>query len=396
MWKSINGIVDAELTSAEPEAALTAINEIGIELWHLRQTGVLSYRFRLRRTDLAKLSGLCQKRGETLQVKKRLGLYWQLAAWKKRPILLLGMTLCLVAVLLIPTRVYFVRVSGNETVPTRRILAAAEESGIHFGAKRKAVRSEKVKNDLLAAVPELEWAGVNTSGCIAVVSVREGSAAEDVEAEGGVRHIAAARDGYLLSGTVVRGTPMFQPGQTVRQGQILISGYTDCGLTIRAERAEGEIFARTNRSFEAHTPAVCVRKSGQGDSHKKYSLLIGKKRINLWKGSGISDTTCGRMYKEYYMTLPGGFVLPVALCVDTYSVANLEQQEISPLDAEKALTQFAEACLQQEMVSGTIQEKQESVGSENGCYVLRGDYDCTEMIGRVSREQIGEIHVKSG
>ena len=38
----------------------------------------------------------------------------------------------------------------------------------------------------------------------------------------------------------------------------------------------------------------------------------------MFKDSGISDTTCVKMYSEDYLTLPGGFRLPVALVTDTY------------------------------------------------------------------------------
>ena len=43
------------------------------------------------------------------------------------------------------------------------------------------IRSEKVKNSLLQRIPQLQWAGINTDGCVAVISVREKTAIKNSE-----------------------------------------------------------------------------------------------------------------------------------------------------------------------------------------------------------------------
>ena len=171
-WRSLSGILEVELTSAEPEEALSAVNSSGIEMIHIRRTGDLSYQFCIRRSDYPRLEVLCRKREETLHVLQKVGIYWIGNALPKRPILIIVFLFFLFATLYVPSRVLFVKVEGNHLVPSGKILAAAEASGICFGASRREVRSEQVKNALLATVPELQWVGVNTAGCVATVSVR--------------------------------------------------------------------------------------------------------------------------------------------------------------------------------------------------------------------------------
>lgn len=395
LFQSMSGMMEVELTSAEPEAALGAVSAKGIEIFHAAQKGELTLRFRIRRRDYAALAALCEKRGETLKLLRKNGLYWAAGQLLRRPVLLMGMALFLAMVLYLPSRVFFVRVEGNTAVPSRQILAAAEECGIRFGASRRKVRSEKVKNALLSAVPGLQWAGVNTTGCVATISVRERTEVRPAEQEWEVSSIVAARDGYILSGTATRGNALFQPGQTVKEGQVLISGYTDCGISIRATRAEGEIMAQTSRDLEAVTPAEWVRRGEKTGSKKKYSLLVGKKRINLWKDSGILDPGCGRMYKEYVITLPGDFRLPLALCVEEFTSYETDVSVLSPQEAEEALESFADRYLSQQMVAGTIQSRRRTVSKTGGIYRLTGSYVCAEMIGRVQREQIGDTNGKN-
>ena len=394
--QSMGGMLELTLTSPGIETALEAINARGIPLLAVTRSDTLTVRFRIRRWDYRALAALCEKRGEKLEIRRRMGVYWAAKRLFARPVLLMGAALFLAAALYLPSRIFFVRVEGCQTVPARQILEAAEESGIRFGASRREVRSEKVKNALLGALPQLQWAGVNTSGCVATISVRERTMLEPTEPTPAVSSIVASRDGFILSATVTRGNGLCQPGQAVREGQVLISGYTDCGIRIQATAAEGEIFAQTSRNLTAVTPSTCAILGEETGAGKNICLILGKKRINLWKDSGILEGSCGRMDKEYTLTLPGGFSLPVKLRVQTYTRRETACAEVPPETARGALSGFAGDYLASRMVAGQILAGQESVRLQNGVYRLEGNYVCAEMIGRVRTEQIGDIHGKSG
>lgn len=390
VWRSLEGMMEVELTSAEPELSLERINAAKISAYHVRQKNPLTFLFSISRADYAVLSGMCEKQGENLKIIRKYGLYWTGMALAHRPALLVGMAMLLCFVLYLPSRVFFVQVEGNTSVPTRKILAAAEECGIRFGASRRLVRSERVKNSLLSAVPELQWAGVNTAGCVATVSVRERSAPPQKAQAHAVTSIVAARDGYILSGTVTSGSPLFTVGQTVKAGQTLVSGYTDTGLCIRAGKAEAEIYAQTNRNLTVITPSTWLQRGKETDAKKKISLILGKNRINLWKGSGNLDAGCGRIESTYRLTLPGGFALPVTLCVERISSYELTREELDSARVEDSLREFAGDYLTQTMIAGEILQHSEVLFREDGIYSLEGEYLCKEMISRVHAEQIGD------
>ena len=100
------------------------------------------------------------------------------------------------------------------------------------------------------------------------------------------------------------------------------------------------------------------------------------------------------MYTEYYLTLPGGFRLPVALCVQTRTVYETQSGALSQEEAETALSGFAQRYVVAQMVAGQIRQSAQSVISSDGCYRLEGSYVCEEMIGRVQQEQIGDTNGK--
>ena len=385
----IPGSILVEITSPEPEGTLNAILQEDIPVAGVMQKNALAFRFSVRRQDLKRLEALVQRIGCKLEVIRRQGVYWKLKALQKRPVLVWMVVVLAAVSIFLPTRILFVRVEGNQNLPSRKILSAAEISGIRFGASRKKVRREKMKNALLSQLPQLQWAGVNTSGCTAVISVRERTE-EQKQRSIAFSNLVATQDGYILSQTILGGTPMFTPGESVIKGQVLVSGYTDCGICLRAGRAEGEILAQTVREITAVTPSE--RQSIREITDKKYkiSLLIRKKRINLWKDSGIWDATCDRMYEEYYITLPGGFQLPFGWCVERYASRELTELTLAYGSLEKLLSGSAEAYLKNQMLSGTIRKSGLTYEEREGFLQMTGEFDCVEMIGFMQRMEIGE------
>lgn len=393
-WNSLSGMVEVELASGDIGATLSAMNRQNIPVFNTKYRDELTARFYLQRKDYKQACVLCQKRGDRLCLLGYRGIYWSLWRILHRPVLLGGLCLLLAFTMYVPTRVFFVRVEGNNQIPGRQILAAAEDCGICFGAFRREVRSEKVKNALLSALPQLQWACVNTSGCVAIISVREEADLTAQQKTGQVGSIVACTDGIIESATAVSGSLVVSAGQAVKEGQLLISGYTDCGLLIQVTRAEGEIFAQTKHEQTVKMPVRGFKKMPMGEEFRVYSLLLGKKRINLWNNSRIWGTTYDRIYEQYDITLPGGFQLPVALCVERYISCDVKENEIPQADAEEKLTGFADAYLVRHMVAGNILHRDDTFFLEDDAYILEGRYTCREMIGRLRPEKMGEEYGK--
>ncbi len=384
---SVNGYYHIQITSANPIRTLEKLNSAGCELYDIRSIDDLNVSFYIKRSCYNVVSNIIKKHGDQEIILKKSGIFWSVNGLLRRPVLLLGVVILLTMVLYLPTRVLFVRVEGNTTVPSRYITEQAGFCGIGFGASRRAVRSEKVKNALLAAIPQLRWVGVNTKGCVAVISVRERDPQTSQSVTSGTGSIIALRDGILSDITVLRGNSLCRIGQAVKQGQVLISAYTDCGICVKAERAEGEVVALTNRTIEAITPVFSDYRGEVTRTETLYSLRIGKKIINFFKDSGISDTTCVKMYKEIFLTLPGGFRLPVSLITQNrvhYTNTDAERQNT---DCYQWLSDRTAKYLQNQMLAGEILNNHDQITLLEDVCVLSGMYFCRENIGQFRNEE---------
>jgi len=389
LWDSLGGMVCLRLTGADPEETLRRAGIAGITVLGIRRDpDPMSRCFEVHRRHYAPLLKLADSRGDQLEITARKGVYWKLKALGGRPVLLIGIVFLLIMTAFLPTRILFVEVEGSGSVPAKRIIAAADAAGLGFGASRRSLRSEKLKNALLEAIPELQWVGVNTKGCLAAITVRERQQTEPIRPSGGVASIVAVRDGVIREITVERGSGMCKVGEAVKAGQVLISGYTDCGLSIRATRASGEVYASTVHNLTAVTPSDWKIRGEEGDSIKKISVIIGKKRINLFQSSGIFHTGCVKMYEEYDLALPGGFSLPVTLSVEVWQSYDDTTVSTASESAASLLSDFGKAYLADQMVAGQILSRSEITETGEGVLRMRGVYACREMIGQIRNEEI--------
>ncbi len=334
------------------------------------------------------LYSVVQKLGGSVTVVKANPLTNITRQFLRRPVLTLFVVLILLCSAYLPTRILFLQVEGNAQIPTGTILDSAEKCGVRFGAARSFIRSEQVKNNLLEQFPQLQWVGVNTTGCVATIQVLEKNKTEDIPAkEQSVSNIVAATDGIVLQYSATKGTALCKTGQAVKTGQVLISGYTDNGLTVTATQAAGEVQALTSRSLQLVTPMPTTVRGEIRTIKQYFSIRIGKNLINLQKDSGIYGGSCAKIYEEDYVCLPGGFQLPVSLSRTTeiwYETLELTQPE----EEDAAwMSSFAKAYLQRQMIGGQILSAEDDFLAAQDCICLQSEYICREMIGRIKYEE---------
>ena len=370
LWWRVSGWVRLRLTSADCTGRLREISR-EIRLDDIVVENELTSEFTVSRGQWERIR---TGDGDALELVEEGGLpvlLGRLHRWR-----ILAGTVLLLGVLtaFLPTRIWFLRVEGNGDVPARRILEEAASCGVRFGASRQELRSERVKNHLLWAIPELRWAGVNTDGCTAVITVavrQQERMPEDVLPG----DIIAGTDAVVTAVYPEVGTALTVPGQAVEEGQVLISGTADLGLAIRRDRAAGEVYGLTRRSIKAILPGETAVRRETGQVVRKYYLQIGKKYVNFSNDSGILHGTCVKMRTVNYLTLPGGFQLPVALVTETWRLC--ETQSIPRPDGEDLMAEAARRYVLEQMTAGTIASERLTVQGGS----VTAEFACREMIG---------------
>lgn len=385
--KSVRALMRVEFTSASVADMLTAINDSGIAIKDVIPINTLVVEATINSGDYQRLQKLLDRRGESVKIIRRQGLLWILDSVRKRPFLIVGIAMIMLITMFLPTRILFVNVEGNNTVSTKQITQAAEQVGIRFGASRKHVRSERIKNALLAQLPQLQWVGVNTYGCVAVICVEEETTDVKIN-ENKISSIIASCDGIIKEITVTRGNALCKVGQAVTAGQVLVSGYTDCGIKIKATSANAEVYAETSHEIEAITPARWHGREYALKDKCRFYLIFGKNIIKLFKDSGISPAGCVKMYVENYLTLPGGFRLPIAVAKEQLIYFTEQPVFASNTTEYTWLDRQSNDYISAHMNAGKILDSESSMVLMGDVIYHYGKYACYEMIGRVRNEEI--------
>ena len=88
----VSGMVDVELTCADPAATMSLLYKLGIPIYNAsREDEDIVIHFQVQRKDFRKLNALVKKKGYRLRLMRRFGLYWSARMALTRPILLLGL-----------------------------------------------------------------------------------------------------------------------------------------------------------------------------------------------------------------------------------------------------------------------------------------------------------------
>lgn len=370
-----------EVKCASPPDLITHFAGNGVTVEDVQPIDSLTFSCRIAQKDYEAFSEVLKKYGAECIVRKKTGMRLRIKQLKKRPVLIFGVLLLVICVLFLPGRILFVRVTGNVKVPSNLIVEKAAQNGVYFGAARAQIRSEKIKNLLLSEIPELQWAGINTYGCVAVISVQELIENRNEREDYVANNLIASDDGIVTDISVTRGSTLCKVGQAVKKGQVLVSGMSDYGICLKETGAEGEIYANTGHRLRVLTPRTVEKKTATVKTETRYGIILGKKLINFYKGSGISGTNCDRMYSQCYIVLPGGFQLPLSFVKE--EIVYYDTEEASVPDSEMVwLNTASENYLLSRMVAGEIRKKNVAIKFEDDLCELYGAYQCREIISR--------------
>lgn len=372
----LKGWRQAHITGPYPEALLKNLSDGGISFWNFQKTGDMEATFCIDGKYKEQVEGM--GKGYLVEWEPIKGVYP--GARRMRLRLLLPVTLCMISLLVfyLQSRVWFITVQGNASIPGEVILRTLEECGVGMGTA--GFDLYEVKNYLLSRIPELSWCTINREGPLAEVVVRERTGEEMEEEEEVPVNLVAGLSGVVESVTVLDGTAQVKPGDVVQEGSVLISGFTDLERTILVTGASGEVMARTWREVDCVLPKNRLEKSYTGKIRRLISLEIGKKTINFYKSSGISYHEYDKMKVENPLTLPGGYVLPVSLNITT--LAEYESVPAVEVMAEEILSDSIQTQVLHQLLAGVILDVEQTMKEGQESYCISSVVECREEIGR--------------
>ncbi len=387
--KLLRGSVRVRAQSAYPERVLNLCSARGIEFWDVRWLSAAELSLCVARRDLRALRRAAEGIGADLTVERAEGAPFFLARFRRRYALLAGLALCAALLAVNSLFIWDLEVTGNETVPTERILRALREQGVHRGTPVYSFDTQELCNRVLPELRDLCWIGVNVRGCRAYVQVRERVRPPERVNEKAPTNVVARRAGLVTKVRALDGEKRVLPGASVQRGQLLIAGVVDTGgtehpsVSTRFLAGKGEVWARTWYELSVYIPLRWEEKRYTGEKEHSYALLWGENRLKIGaKGSSILDGDCDKIKNQTQWTLFGIFSLPVTWETEERLICETQSCTRTREEAEGR----GRAVLEEYLAS--LIGKDGSVTGERIASAVQGEYllvtlsaECLEQIG---------------
>lgn len=392
------GYVEVRAEGAFPERLLNLCAQNRLPFWALSWGDETSFIFRVRLKDLPRLRQYAQWAMCTIRERMRRGGLAAMLRWRRRWGFVAGAVLAFLAMAVLSRFVLVVEVTGNETVPTAVILTELQRLGVRAGAYGPSLDRTALANEALIALPELSFMAINLHGTRVEVVVREVEQVPEMLDEDTPADVVAAADGIILDIHTSAGRAMFEDGDTVAKGEVLISGDvelrkpegSDYDIGKLVVRAAGEVTARTWRELEASIPLAAQVKKYTGRERTLWSAEILWGTLEFYGNSSISYEKYDKITQDHTLTLFGR-TLPFGIRQVTCREYTLTEREV---DADAARAMLEEELLRQldRILAGSqgqVLRTDFTARQENGLLTVTMLAECQEQIG-VTVEREGE------
>ena len=374
------GWLRAEFECAAPEQVLNRLSREQIAFWDAQVRDPFHVQLSLLCRDRRKAQeAAAHAQADFTALSMHAGIRDAVLLWRRAG-LTAAVALSVFLTLWLQNFVWFVRVSGNQSVPAGEIVSAMETFGVRFGARSKAINSQEMKNKLLGTVEGLQWAAVNCSGGVCNVLVKEREMTPELLDRRLPHDIVALRSGTVTAVSVLEGQALCAVGDTVQAGEVLVSGINEFAVSVQRVHAQAEIYARTWHPIEVQIPSLYQKRTELTAKHVSRWLQIGRIQIKISGNSSNYGVGCDKIRTRYALTLPGGYQLPLSLICETTADWQTAAARLTAKEAADILLAGAQHAVQQSMTAGQILSEEHQITEAPSVFSLQAVYACEEMI----------------
>ena len=397
LFRVLNFLSGYRRLSCDPSKASEAVTLLlreDIDYWAMKREpgGVLT--FCLLEKEYKRLNRLAD--GIPLETISRHGLPPLLYRYRKRLGIPLGVLIFLLLTKLSTQYIWEITVTGNETMSDAEVLECLESLGCGIGTYIPSVDFYAICHEFILATGDVSWISVNMVGTTARVELIEAKPRGTVEDGGnGVpSNLLAATDGEIIRTETAAGMILVRAGQTVKKGELLVSGVVDVGHGEDGRfvlvRSRAKIFARTKRTLEVVVPYKTVKKTMTGREIIKKSLKFFGKTIKLKENSSILPDDCDIIVDDRRVVLFENLGLIKEIPLPIRFITEYQEEiveETVMLTEEEALTvagiemaeRFTKELAEAEILSRTVRVERRMT-QQGEALVLVWEMTCIEDI----------------
>ncbi len=188
--------------------------------------------------------------------------------------------------------IWDVRIEGNERLADSLVEEELCEAGIYIGRSWSALSRSEAERALLENSDDIGWVNINRRGNVAYVTIKEKNIYDNPDDIKGYSNIIASYDCVIEEITVKSGIAVVRAGDTVKKGQLLISGIIPSELGGGFVRAEGEVLGRVSEDISVEVSRDEDVIFYENEVLSEAYINFFNFSVNIFKRYGKSDIDC--------------------------------------------------------------------------------------------------------
>lgn len=385
--RKITGELEVTATGLSPEKLLNLAAKNHISISGVRRLSYTQLCFNIGPADYNRLKKLLPEGRYKLNIGSSRGLSLMLYAFRARYCLIAGIIISIILAFFASSRIWFVKVRGCEKVSEENVLQLLESYGLKSGASVSGEELDEMEKRLMQDISDISWVGISRRGVNIYAYIKESSELPESTPIDKPADVIALKDGVVEKVTVLQGRAVVTQGQTVRAGDVLISGeliYQD--LPYQYIYALGDVQARIWYSGERKISLVQSETVRTGNTAVVRTMRIFGQDIPL-DGENPFASYEVESREQDVMNLG----IPVTIITQTYY--ETEEREYS-ITQEEAL-ELGKSDLEQEL-SAQIPQDAEILRTQSSVKAAEGENAVIVSMFIETLEQIGQTKELTG
>lgn len=385
--RKITGELEVTATGLSPEKLLNLAAKNHISLSGVRRLSYTQLCFNIGPADYNRLKKLLPEGRYKLNIGSSRGLSLMLYAFRARYCLIAGIIISIVLAFFASSRIWFVKVRGCEKVSEENVLQLLESYGLKSGASVSGEELDEMEKRLMQDISDISWVGISRRGVNIYAYIKESSELPESTPIDKPADVIALKDGVVEKVTVLQGRAVVTQGQTVRAGDVLISGeliYQD--LPYQYIYALGDVQARIWYSGERKISLVQSETVRTGNTAVVRTMRIFGQDIPL-DGENPFASYEVESREQDVMNLG----IPVTIITQTYYETEKREYSITQEDA----LELGKSDLEQEL-SAQIPQDAEILRTQSSVKAAEGENAVIVSMFIETLEQIGQTKELTG
>jgi len=385
LWNYVRGYVIIIVEGYFIEKFINICTNRRILLWDIRVHKDRLVTMRVSIEGFKKIRPVARKTKCRVSILKKVGLPFILNRYRNRKAFFIGGIFFIILMFVLTSFVWSVEIYGNRDIPAEVIEALLAENGIKAGVLKYRIDTEEAVTNILLELSDIVWVSVEVKGTKVRVDLRERIKAPEIIPKNVPCDVVAKKDGFIKQVIAKQGIEAVGEGDTVKKGQVLISGKIPLkgeDGKFRLVHAMGIVYART--WYGEKEPVITERtdKIPTGRVIRDYTVELFDRKIDILKPK-IKFENYFVQKKTSKLTIGENFVFPVELTVVSYHEEKIEKTFINEEVAKKLAVESAYRRLSERIPEDAeiVRRNVKFEKKEDGSLVADVIFECIEDIG---------------